>query len=148
MTAPILPWMSGAIIAVLRADPTFADTCDGRVAGSTPSDVSTPYVTVRTLVNPPIHAARGKWRPTVRVTAWCPPAFTGTDQDPFLVAWGIAAAAAAAMAPLERRQQTYQTAYYSPIVTQGPTEEVDTSRGPEAPMYGCSIEIELTTAVE
>jgi hypothetical protein len=148
VTAPILPWMSGAVIAVLSADTTFTDTCSGRVAGRTPSDVTTPYVTVRTLINPPINSSRGTWRPTVRVTAWCPPAFAGTDQDPFLVAWRIASTAAAVLAPLERHQQTYENAFYSPIVTQGPTEEVDTSRGPEAPMYGCSIEIEMTTIVE
>lgn len=144
MTAPVLPWLSGAVISILVADESFMDECHSRVAGRTPSDVTIPYATVRALTNTAISARAGAWRGVIQVTGWAPGAVSDTPEDPALTAWRIAATACAVFGSLEKRQQTYAGIFLTPQVIQGPTEEVDTSRGTEAPMYGCSIQIELS----
>lgn len=140
--------MSGAIIATLSGDEEFSTATNGRIAGRSPSDASSLFVTVRTLTDTAINARAGGWRMVTRITAWIPPATSDSDEDPFLTVWRLASMAAIAFGRLENKQQTYQNAFYGIKILQGPTEEVDDSRGPAAPMYGCSIQLELTVKVE
>jgi hypothetical protein len=144
--------MSGAIIALLSADDDFRQACNDRIAGRSQDDVTTLYVTVRTLTDTAIDGRASAWRMVTTIIAWVPPANPGADEDPFLSVWRQAAKAVRVLGPLQGKQQTYSdgsaTAFYKLHILQGPTETVDDSRGQDAVMYGCSVQLELSVHTE
>ena len=141
MTAPVLPYVPGAVRALLVASSDFTSVVPaGRITTRAPADVTTPYVLVRSAGNAaPIDAAAGAWSPLVQVEGWAPASVAG---DPEVVVWRIAAAAAAILA--RARNVTHDSMSWSARVTDGPLTDVDTSRGSSAPLYRAFVRAELT----
>lgn len=136
----LLPWFPGALIETLAADADFLAACQGRVSSRAGADVSKPYATVQVITSPPINDMRAAWRPTLQLVGWCPPG--GTEEDPALVAWRMAATGIRAV--LRTPKWGYDGWHGSFRVVLGPIEDVDQTRGPDAPVYGARVHIELT----
>lgn len=148
MTEPVLPWISGAIIDLLGADAGVMAACGGHLSGRAGADSSAPYATVQTIANPLINPRAANWRPLAQLTGWSPPA-TPDGEDPCLSSWRIAAEAARVILAHYDTQLSYLDGamYYTVELVEGPLEEVDTSRGPDQPMFGARIRIEITVAL-
>lgn len=133
------PWIPGAIRALLLADAGFVAACGGRCSTRAPSDITRSYATVQTPGNRAITADGVAFSPLVQVDGWCAP---GGEEDPEVVAWRIAAAAATVLG--RARNVTYQTIAYSARLVDGPLAGVDTSRGTDSPLYRALVRAELT----
>lgn len=142
MTAGQLPWLGGAVIALLRTDEAFMAACHGRLAGAAPSDVSSPYATVQTVVNNALDGNGVAWLPFVQVDGWCAPGFSDAE-DPRRTAWDIAAAAARVLIASPRNAAYLNTYWSFSRLLEGPLERVDTTRGPSVPVYGALVRVEL-----
>lgn len=136
-----LPWMPGAIRAILLADSNFTALCD-RVLTRAPQDASEPYVTVQVVGGFPLAGDDVAFSPMVQVNAWCAP---GGAVDPEVTAWNIAAQAAKTLA--RAKNVLYEGASYSARLTDGPLTDVDTSRGDDVPLYRALIRAELVVHV-
>jgi hypothetical protein len=85
-----------------------------------------------------VDVSAGVWLPMVQVDGWCAP---GGTVDPEEDAWRIASAAASVFA--RARNVSYQSIHYTGRVTDGPLTDIDTARGPAAPLYRAFIRAEL-----
>lgn len=146
MTAPaqatLLPWMPGAVRAWLAADAGFMALVPGGLVPRSPGDATRPWATYRAPGNIELDAGAGAWSLLAQVDGWCPAAgYTypaGQWQDPAIVAWNIAAKAAARL--VTAKNVPYLTAHWSiPRVTDGPLEDIDTTRGESVPIYRATV---------
>jgi len=140
VSAPVLPFMPSAVRAYLLSKPDFSAACLNRCSTRAPADVSKPYATVASTANP-VEASAGVWSPLVQLDGWCPKGgWEGVD--PEAVAWRIASLGAAWLA--RARNVQYQNVAYTARVAAGPLTDIDTSRGPDNPLYRALVHVELT----
>lgn len=140
MTAPVLPYVPGAVKELLSSSPVFLALAPAaRIVTRDPSDVSTPFVILRAPPAVPISASAGMWSPLVQVEGKCPP---GGPTDPERSAWDIAALAAALLSRV--RNRPYLNMYWTARVIDGPMMDVDISRGASTPIYRALVRAELT----
>lgn len=143
MTAPVLPYSPGLVRAVLVADAAFTALLPAnRLTTRAPSDVTSVFGLVRPAGVVPLDVSAGAWSPLVQVDVYCPP---GGAVDPEVVVWRVAASAAAILS--RARNVAAGSTRWSARVTDGPTADVDTSRGSSAPLYRAFIRAELTLHV-
>lgn len=143
MTAPVLPYVPAAVRAFLSDSDAFTALVPAsRISTRQPDDVTTPFAIVKAPPAVPIEASGGLWSPLVQVEGYAPPR---GDEDPEVVAWRIAATAAAVLS--RARNVPFQAMHYSARVIDGPLADVDTSRGKSNPLYRALIRAELTVHV-
>lgn len=138
MTESDLPWIPGAIRALLLADLDFTAACQGRAGTRLPADMTRPYAQIR-IPAPGGDMGGGGYRPLVQVDGWAAP---GDGEDPERVAWRIATRAARVLR--YARNVAYESMHYSPRVIDGPLAAEDTSRGTGSPLYRALIRAEIT----
>lgn len=139
MTAA-LPWMPGAVRALLLADAEFTAACGGYCAATAPSTITGPFAQLRLVGNYPL-AGNVAFKPLVQVDGWAPASMTTTD--PTGAAWRVAAEAARVLA--EAANVTWRSVGYTARVVDGPMEGApDTSRGTATPLLRALVRAELT----
>lgn len=138
-----LPWIPGAVRALLLADPEFAEACPGGVSPRAPADVTRPYATVQAVGNYQMDANATVYRPLIQVDGWC----GSTSSSPQPLAWRVAAEAARVLSAA--RNAPWQDLHFTARLTDGPMElPPDVSRGPSLPVYRAVIRAELTVHVQ
>lgn len=139
MTAPTLPWVQGAGLALLRADAAFMAACWGRLDSRPPEDVSTPYAVLWLAGNIPGDDGGATYLPLLQLSGWSPEL---TDRDVDGVVWTIAAEAARVFGSTE--QARWRNFGYRPRLTDGPQFHApDRSRGDANALYGAFMRAEL-----
>lgn len=138
----LMPWISGALIQTLKGDADYMLACGGRISSRARADVSQPYSTVQAITNPPIRPDRAAWRPLLQFVGWCPPGAAG-GEDPAVVAWRMAANGIRAILRVDGLW-SYDGWHGRFDVVLGPIEDVDITRGPDAPVYGARVHVEAT----
>jgi hypothetical protein len=135
-----LPWIPGAVRELLMADTTFATLVGNpdRVTFKNPPSVTTPWVEIRTAGNISISGDGVAWSPLIQVAACGPPGNPDLQEN----LWAIAARAAHVLG--RARNVAYQDMTYSGRHTDGPLEDVDTSRGDSTPIFRAIVRAELT----
>jgi hypothetical protein len=136
----LVPWFPGSLMQTLAADADYMTAAHNRLSSRALRDVSVPYSTVQVITNPPINDRHAAWRPTLQLYGWCPPMDSG--EDPALIAWGIATAGIRAV--LRAPKWSYDGWHGMWSVVLGPVEDIDITRGPDAPVYGARVHIEST----
>ncbi|APU20948.1 putative DUF3168 family protein (plasmid) [Actinoalloteichus sp. GBA129-24] len=137
-----LPWIPGAIRALLLADPVFVEACPGGVTPRAPSDVTRPYATVQAAGNYQMDQSSTVFRPLIQIDGWC----GGTSASPQPLAWRVAAEAARVLSTA--RNAAWGDLHFTARITDGPMElSPDVSRGPSLPVYRAVIRAELTVHV-
>jgi hypothetical protein len=143
-TAPALPYVPGMLRAWLLADLEFSGLVGGRCGTRAPRDVTQPFAVVQSPGGFPADASAGAWLPLAQVNGWCAPA---NGVEPEVVAWNIAARAAAVLSRARNVAWTGADgliAHWSVTrVIDGPLPILDTTRGEDAPLFGCLIRAEL-----
>lgn len=133
-----LPWVPGAIRALLLADAPYAELIGDRLGTRAPADVTMPYGTIQ-LPTPLGHLGGGGYKPIVQVDHWCP---LDSQEDPEKVVWRMALRAARV---LDRaRNVAYQTMHYSGRVLDAGPLQPDTKRGDANPLFRAMVRAELT----
>jgi hypothetical protein len=150
ISAPVLPYVPALLRAWLLDDPGFAELTGGRCyTARSPRDVTRPYAVCQSPGGFPADASAGAWLPLVQVNGWCAP---GNGLEPEVVAWNIAARAAAVLS--RARNVAWEDAdglishWSLSRVTDGPLPVLDKTRGEDAPLYGCLVRAELRVKVE
>lgn len=139
MTAA-LPWIPGAVRALLLADTGFAAACGGYCASNAPASITGPFAQLRLAGNYSL-AGNVAYKPLIQVDGWAPESMTSAD--PVLAAWTVAAEAARVLAGAANIR--WQTVDYTPRVVDGPMEGAsDTSRGPSSVLVRSLVRAELT----
>lgn len=133
-----LPWVPGAIRALLLADAEVESACGGRVSTRANSDVTLPYITVRM---PPSSGdmGGGGYRPLVQIDAW---SLDNQSEDPEVIVWRIASRSARALRGA--RNVAYESMFYTPRVLDMTALPPDVSRGEGNPLYRAAVRAELT----
>jgi hypothetical protein len=135
-----LPWIPGAVRALLLADEEFAASCGGYCATRAPADITGPFAQCRMVGNYSLGGNVG-YRPLVQVDGWAPESMSSTD--PTFAAWNVAANAARVLAAAANVR--WQSIDYTARVVDGPMEGApDTSRGPASPLLRFLVRAELT----
>ncbi|MGW5645063.1 hypothetical protein ACWEV3_40980 [Saccharopolyspora sp. NPDC003752] len=139
MTAA-LPWVPGAVRALLLADAEFSAACGGYCAPTSPTTITGPFAQLRLVGNFPL-AGNVAFRPLVQVDGWAPASMTTVD--PTAAAWRVAAEAARVLAGAANVR--WSSIDYSARVVDGPVEGVaDTSRGTATALLRALVRAELT----
>lgn len=133
-----LPWVPGAVRAVLMADVGFSALCQGRCGTRLPTDMTKPFARIRTAGGISLSGDGVAWSPLVQIEGW---ASDGGATDPETVVWDIAADAGRVLG--KARNITYKTMQYSVRILDGPLPDVDTSRGTGSPLYWAALRVEL-----
>lgn len=132
-----LPWVPGAIRALLLADPVFAGIAS-RVVFEAPPDVTTPFVVIQAPGGFSLSGDGVAWSPLVQVDGYC----AITYPDARKQVWTLAAEAARILG--RARNITFETMTYSVRrLVDGPLEDVDTSRGTANPLRRALIRADL-----
>ncbi|MDQ3579512.1 MAG: hypothetical protein M3443_18335 [Actinomycetota bacterium] len=144
MSAPVLPWLAGAVIQLLREDAAFMATCGSRVDSRAPSDVGRPFALVRVAGNVHEPGSGGiSWLPLLQVEGRSP---VLTDRDVDGVVWEIAANAARVLATVDMKR--WRNIGYTARLTDGPAPlPLDTTRGTSMPLHGAYCRAELSVQV-
>jgi hypothetical protein len=134
-----LPWIPGAARVILLADPVFAGLVPQaeRVGFESPLDVTSPFVVIQAPGNFSLSGDGVAWSPLVQVDGYAPKSYP----DARRLVWRIAAEAGRVLG--RARNVTFENMSYSGRVTDGPLEDVDTSRGTASPLRRCLIRAEL-----
>lgn len=138
MISPVLPWIPGAGLEILRADAPFMALVDQRVDSEPAADKSKPYAVVWPAGNVPDDAGGVAWRPLLQISAWSPELL---DRDARGVVWQIAARAMAVLAGIESYR--YQNFGFGTRAVGLGQHSVDRSRGDSAPLFGAYAQVEL-----
>ena len=138
MISPVLPWIPGAGLEILRADATFMTLVDQRVDSQPPEEKSSPYAVVWPAGNVPDDAGGVSWRPMLQVSAWSPEL---GDRDAIGVVWQIAARAMAVLAGIESYR--YQNFGFGTRAVGLGYHATDRSRADSAPLFGAYAQVEL-----
>lgn len=146
--APNLPYVPAMLRAWLLADAGFATLVGGRCyTARSPRDVTQPYAVCQAPGGLPAEPSAGAWLPLVQVNGWCSP---DNGREPEVIAWDIAARAAAVLARARNVAWTVggvTTRWTVARITDGPLPVLDKSRGEDAPLYGCLVRAELRVKV-
>jgi hypothetical protein len=134
-----LPWVPGAVRAILLADPVFTGLIPqpARVGFESPSDVTTPFVVIQAPGGFSLSGDGVAWSPLIQVDGYAP----NTYADARRLVWRLASEAARILG--RSRNVVYETMSYSGRIVDGPLEGVDTSRGTASPLRRCLIRAEL-----
>lgn len=138
MISPVLPWMPGAGLEILRADSVFMTLVNQRVDSQPPGDKSKPYALVWPAGNVPEDAGGVVWRPMLQVSAWSPEL---VDRDARGVVWQIAARAMAVLGGIELYR--YQNFGFGTRAVGLGYHADDRSRGDSARLFGAYAQVEL-----
>lgn len=139
MIAPILPWIPGAGLEILRADATFMTLAAGRVDSQPPGDVSRQYAVVWNAGNVPDDAGGVTWRPMLQVSAWAP--LDMRTRDARGLVWETAARALAVLAGIE--QYRYRNFGFGTRAVGLDTHADDRSRADSTVLVGAYAQVEL-----
>ena len=139
MIAPVMPWIPGAGLEILRADSVFMTLTAGRVDSAPPIDVTRPYAVVWSAGSVPDDPGAVSWRPMLQVSAWAPKALR--DRDPVGVVWEIAARALAVLAGVE--QYRYRNFGFGTRAVGLDTHADDRSRADSTVLVGAYCQVEL-----
>ncbi|ATE56146.1 MULTISPECIES: hypothetical protein [Actinosynnema] len=135
----VLPWLAGAVLAHLRADPVFVQSAPAGIGPRTPDPLRGPFARVQVPSVASIDGHGIAFAPLVQVSGWAPPSSTA---DPEGQAWAIAAEAARVLGAV--RASTWRTVTYSLRLVDGPQPHApDTTRGAGTPLYGAFVRAEL-----
>ena len=138
MIGPVLPWVPGAGLEILRADATFMTLVANRVDSAAPDDVTRPYAVVWSAGNVPDDADGVSWRPMLQVSAWSPKL---RDRDVDGVVWQIAARALAVLAGVG--EYRYQNFGFTTRAVGMSYHQPDKSRADSTVLFGAYAQVEL-----
>lgn len=132
-----LPWVPGAVRAVLLADATFSGLIGApRVLFEAPPSVTTSFVIIQAPGGFSLSGDGVAWSPLVQVDAYSP-----ITPDARKDVWTLVATAAQVLG--RARNIGYESMFYSGRIVDGPLEGVDTSRGTANPLRRALIRAEL-----
>lgn len=132
-----LPWVPGAIRALLLTDPVFS-AIPGRVVFDSPPDVTTPYVVIQAPGGFSLSGDGVAWSPLIQVDSYC----AITYPDARKQVWHLVAEAARILG--RARNISFETMSYSvQRIVDGPLEDVDISRGTANPLRRALIRATL-----
>lgn len=137
-----LPWIPGAVRAVLLEDSAFATACFNRVSTSkAPGDVTKPFSMARLVVNSVQPLGGGGYTAWVQVDGYCPDVgYGGEEADP--VVWRIVTRA---QRVLERtRNRPHQTMHFSCHPRGLGPLDPDTTRGESTPLARAALQVQIT----
>jgi hypothetical protein len=136
--APVLPWVQGATLEILRADAVFMALVGGRVDSEPAADATTPYAVVWPPGNVPGDAAGVSWRCMQQVSAWSPKL---PNRDVKGVVWEIAARAHAVLAGID--QHRYRNFGFTTRAVGISAHLPDHARADSVVLYGAYAQVEL-----
>jgi hypothetical protein len=136
--APVLPWIPGAGLQILKADATFMGLVANRVDSAPADDASRPYAVVWPAGMVPDDAGGIGWRPMLQVSAWSPK-LSGRDVNG--VVWQIAARALAVLSGIEHYR--YQNFGFTTRAVGMGYHQPDSSRSDSAVLFGAYCQVEL-----
>ncbi|MEV6555870.1 hypothetical protein AB0M22_09150 [Nocardia sp. NPDC051756] len=142
MTTQPVPFAPGAARMFLIAQPEFtalvpASSVTTREA---PDPITGPFVTIRAPGNVGVDPLLRK--PLIQIDVWTPKIeILGGTTDPEELAWDIAAMAATLLA--RARAQEFRASAWTARWTDGPISSIDTTRGPDQPLYRALVRLEM-----
>jgi hypothetical protein len=134
-----LPWLPGAVIAHLTADPEFMATVPAGIGSRVADPLTGPCCRVQCPANAPLDPRGWAYQALVQVSGWAPHT---TIADPDGQAWQVAAHAARVLGSIG--WSTWRNIGYSVRLVDGPQpHELDRSRGSSTPLHGAFVRVEL-----
>lgn len=142
MTTHPVPFAPGAARLFLCEQPEFTALCPAAsvTTREAPDPIVGPFVTIRGPGNVGVDPMLRK--PLIQIDAWVPKLeILGGTTDPEEVAWDIAAMAGTLLG--RARSQEFRGSAWTARWTDGPINDIDTTRGKDQPLYRAIVRVEM-----